>query len=295
MLCQSREITCTEEFEARKGIKMTESPKILVLDENEQVRSSIERVAGAGKLRIITAAGVGEALHLIDAEAFDVLLADLRLTEEGDGLIAVTALRDTNRHAVVRVYTGFEELSRALDAILKESEEAVMGLIVIPTLPEPMHKKWESRDARRGIMERVADTLERNVFATIIEWLDRVEREGARTERPLSNEERTGHVAGIICELAQRLREPRKRRASLFSDAAFQHGVVRHAQGYSIPMMVEESLILQACIFETLCNRLSAEDFCFVLSDAKTITDECDSQLRRTLASFAREAAKRAA
>jgi len=286
---------CAEVWEVTKETKKIEPPKILVLDENEQVRSSIAKVAAASKLRIATAAGVGQALHLIDTEIFDVLLADLRTTAEGDGLVAASALRDANRSALVRVYAGFEELNRALDAILKESEKAAMGPIVIPMLSEPIHQRRENRDARQAILERVASVLERNVFATILEWLDRVEHAGARGEVALSNEERTGHLASIICELAHRLRALRTPRANAFSDAAFQHGVVRHAQGYSIPMMVSESVALQTCIFETLCSRLSPEDFCFVLSDAKTITDECDCQLRRSLASFTRQAAKRAA
>jgi hypothetical protein len=57
-------------------------------------------------------------------------------------------------------------------------------------------------------------------------------------------------------------------------------------------MIVEESRILQVCIFETLYNSLSTEDFRFVLSDARAITDECNSQLEQTLASFTRQAAK---
>ena len=57
-------------------------------------------------------------------------------------------------------------------------------------------------------------------------------------------------------------------------------------------MIMEEFRILQVCIFDTLYNSLSPEHFRSVLSDAETINDECDSQLRQILASFTRRAAR---
>ena len=74
------------------------------------------------------------------------------------------------------------------------------------------------------------------------------------------------------------------------SDAAVRHGKLRHAQGYSISMIVEESRILQICIFETLYNMLSPELFRSVRSNSRTITNECDLQLKQMLASFSRGA-----
>jgi ActR/RegA family two-component response regulator len=269
--------------------KKTQHPRILVLDDNEEVRSSVETM-----LQVATAENVGEALHLIDTEPFDVLFSDAHMTEHGDGLTAVSAMHKTNPHARTLVYTGFPELEQALDVIL-EADEMLEKPEAILTLPEPIHEQLGVSETRQAMLERVAAILERDVFATIIDWLDRVERDGDLTRVPLSGEERTGHLPKLIRELAQRLRAPRGLGVKTVLQAAVEHGRLRYLQGYSISMMVEESRILQVCIFETLCNSLSTEDFHFVLSDAKTITDECNSQLKQTLASFTRQAAKRAA
>jgi ActR/RegA family two-component response regulator len=271
-------------------------PKILVVDDNEQVRTSVEKVSGVNNLKITTAASVGEALNLIHAEPFDVLLSDLRMTEECDGFATVSAMHTSNPNALTVVYTGYHELRHALSEILLESHEGLWEPMDIPTLPEPIHERLERCETRLAAnIERAAVVLERDTSATIIDWLDRVERDGELTRVSLSKEDRTEYLPKLIRELAHRLRAPRNLGARAPSEAAIQHGRVRHSQGYSIPMMVEESRILQVCIFETLNNSLSPEDFRLLLLDAKTITDECDSQLRRTVASFTRQAAKVAA
>src|SRR2546430_8106870 len=43
------------------------------------------------------------------------------------------------------------------------------------------------------------------------------------------------------------------------SAAAREHGILRHKQGYSVAMLVEESRILQVSIFRTLQNNLGRD------------------------------------
>jgi ActR/RegA family two-component response regulator len=283
----------TEATSKQAKHQKTKQPKILVVDDNERVRTSIGKVLKAKEFQIATAANVGEALHLIDTKPFDVLLSNLHMTEEGDGLAAVSAMHKTNPQALTLVYTGFPELERVLDVILEADEGLAKPEAFLPLL-EPTHERLEVRETRQATdIELVAAILERDTSGTIIDWLDRVERDGELTRVPLSREERTGHLPRLILELAYRLRAPLSTKTVL--GAAVEQGKLRHSQGYSIAMIVEEFCILQVSIFETLYNRVSTEDFQFVLADAKTITDECDSQLRQTLASFMRQAAKIAA
>jgi hypothetical protein len=101
---------------------------------------------------------------------------------------------------------------------------------------------------------------------------------------------RTGHFSGLYGSgksLAVTARA--------VSDAAVERGELRHAQGYSFSMLVAESRILHVCVFKTLYKSLSPEDFRLVFSDANIITDECDAQLKQTIASFTRRAAMIAA
>jgi hypothetical protein len=102
---------------------------------------------------------------------------------------------------------------------------------------------------------------------------------------PLSFEDRTGHLPGLLGDLIDRLRAPATPKAT-FSLAAHEHGKLRRQQGYTAAMMVEESRILQVSIFRTLQNNLPNVDFSRVLLDVMTIADEVDSQLKQAMASY---------
>jgi hypothetical protein len=112
-----------------------------------------------------------------------------------------------------------------------------------------------------------------------------VEQDKELTCVPLSFEDRTGHLPGLLADLIYRLRMPPTAEAS-FSIAAHQHGDLRRRQGYSAAMLVEESRILQVSIFRTLQNNLSRVDFSQVLLNVMAIADEVDSQLKQAMISF---------
>ncbi len=97
---------------------------------------------------------------------------------------------------------------------------------------------------------------------------------------------RTGHLPQLIRELVHRLRVPRSLGTKQVSDAAREHGKVRHSQGYSIPTIIEESRMLQVSIFHTLQTNLNVVDFSLLLIDVMAIADEVDSQLKQTIMSF---------
>jgi hypothetical protein len=51
-------------------------------------------------------------------------------------------------------------------------------------------------------------------------------------------------------------------------------------------MIVQESRLLQVCIFETIQRNLSHVDFSLVLPDVMLIADEVDSQLTQSIDSY---------
>jgi hypothetical protein len=143
--------------------------------------------------------------------------------------------------------------------------------------------------------ERVASILERDVLVTIGEWFGRVDVESELTCVPLTKEQRTGHLPKLLQEVVHRLRVPRELGTKQVSEGAVLHGKVRQSQDYSLPMIIEESRILQVSIFHTLQKNLRDLDFSLLLTDVMTIADECDSQLKQTIISFTEQAAQAAA
>jgi DNA-binding response OmpR family regulator len=273
------------------SVETAEHPRILLVDDNDMVRTSLREVLEINQFHVTPAANVGEALHLIDHEPFDVLLCDLHMPGAGDGFTVVSAMRHVNPDAVTLVFTGYPALKQAMDAILLQADEILVKPMAIDALIMLIRERLEKRGTRKLMnIERVAAILERDSQATIGNWLERVEREDELTAISINKDQRMGHLPKLLQELVQRLRVPRNLGTKAVSDAAVLHGIVRFAQGYTIPMIIEESRILQVSIFQTLQNNLTTVDFSLLLIDVMTIADEVDSQLKQTIISFGKEA-----
>ncbi len=266
-------------------------PKILLVDDNDSVRTTLSAVLAANKFRVTAAANVSEALHLIDTEAFDVLLCDLHMPGAGDGFTVVSAMRHTNANAVTLVFTGYPALQEAMDAILLQADEILVKPMDVGSMVALIRTKLQKQGKRKSTnIERVAAILERHSDATIARWLERVNGQAELTTVPLDDAQRTGHLPRLFQELVKRLRVPRSLGTNAVSEAAVLHGKIRRSQGYSVPMLVEESRVLQVSIFETLQKNLNTVDFSLLLLDVMTIADEVDSQLKQTISSFMGEA-----
>jgi len=257
------------------------------VDDNDAVRESLKTVLQCSQFDVKAAASVAEAIHLIDTETFDVLLSDLHLPGAGDGFTIVSAMRHRHPDAITLLFTGYPALKEAMDAILLQADEIMVKPMPIPELLALIREKLKNRGTRRpSNTERVASILEREAETTIADWLSRVEKEDELTHIVLSIDQRTGHLPLLIRELVHRLRVPRSLGTKQVSVGAVEHGKTRRFQGYSIPMIVEESRILQVSIFNTLQSNLSVVDFSLLLIDVMTIADEVDSQLKQTIVSF---------
>jgi DNA-binding response OmpR family regulator len=270
--------------------------KILLVDDDEMMRVLLTQVLESSQFRVTTAASVSEAIHRIDTEPFDALISDLHMPGAGDGFTVISTMRHKHPDAVTLLFTGYPALKEAMDAILLQADE----VLVKPMPPEDLVAVVRERLAKRGLRretnrERVASILERDAEATIANWLYRVEHDKELTRIALSDEQRTGHLPQLIRELVQRLRVPRGLGTDQASEAAVKHGLVRRTQGYSIPMIIEESRMLQVSLFHTLQMNLNTVDFSLLLTDVMTIADEVDLQLKQTIVSFSGVAADIAA
>jgi len=265
----------------------TTPPKILLVDDSESLRQSLKLVLEHHGFHVTAAANVADAIHLIDTEPFDVLLSDLHMPGAGDGFTVVSAMRHKYPDAVTLLFTGYPALKEAMDAILLQADEILVKPMPIPELVQLIHDRLDKRRNRQATnIERVASILEREASTTIADWLRRVERDDELIRIVLTEEQRSEHLRKLIQEVVHRLRVPRSLGTKQVSEGAVEHGNVRRSQGYSIPMIVEESRMLQVSIFHTLQNNLNVVDFSLLLIDVMAIADEVDSQLKQTIQSF---------
>jgi hypothetical protein len=123
------------------------------------------------------------------------------------------------------------------------------------------------------------------VDATIHDWLELVQQSEELGAVPLNHQDRTGHLPKLLQEVIARLRLGDPSKASI-SIAAGLHGELRSKQGYTVPMLVDESRILQVCIFSTLYKNQNRLEFSKLLPDVVIIADEVDAQLKQQILCF---------
>jgi CheY-like chemotaxis protein len=263
---------------------------ILLVDDDEALRQTLAAVLQEHGYDVTTAASVPEALKLITAGSYDVLLSDLHMPGRGDGLTVVSAMRHANPKAITILLSAFPEMDAAAQAILLQTDQILVKPMNIPALIEAIEQRLAIGPPPSRVIESVATILESSIQRIVDAWFERVENEKKLTTIAMSHEQRVGHLPKILIDLVNRLRSFKSLGShELTSVAAQQHGRLRHQQGYSAAMMVEESRMLQVSIFETLQKNLASIDFSILLNAVMTIADEVDSQLSQAMDSYMEE------
>jgi CheY-like chemotaxis protein len=265
--------------------------KILLVDDDETQNTIMRTLLEPEGFDITVAGNVTEALKLISSEPYDVLLSDLHMPGAADGLTVISAMRHLNPSAITILLTSFPEMDVAAQAILRQADEIMIkGTDLTELLGSIKRRIAKGTPHARPKVESVATILERAAPSCIEDWLLEVQLDSKLSVVSLTSEQRFGHLPQVFRDLVARLR------ADLpfgsigpLSPFAANHGLARRRQGYTAAMMVEESRILQVCIFHTLQNNLATIDFSVLLSQVMIIADEVDSQLRQAMESYVEE------
>jgi DNA-binding response OmpR family regulator len=260
--------------------------RVLVVDDDDAIRMILQEGLQRDGFEVVTASNVSDALRHIATRHFDVLLSDLHMPLAGDGFTVVSAMRHTHPNALTMVLSGYPALDEAMAAIIAQADEIIVKPFQIGSIKELIRTRLANPlPAKRVQTESVASILERDTDLTIQNWIELVDRDTELTCVPLNNLERTGHLPKLLRDVVLRLRLDTGL-AAPSSIAARDHGDMRREQRYTVPMVVEESRLLQISIFRTLQRNLRSVDFSKVLLDVVTIADEVDSQLKQALSSF---------
>ena len=170
-------------------------PRVLLADDDDAVRNMLQVTLERDGFEVVAVASVSEALSRIATEKFDVLLSDLHMPQAGDGFTVVSAMRHTHPNAVTLVLSGYPAVEEALAAIRLQADEVLVKPIEISSLREIIREKLANPVAHRPVpMESVASILERDLDATIKDWMVLVEQDEELTRIPLSFEDRSGHL-----------------------------------------------------------------------------------------------------
>jgi DNA-binding response OmpR family regulator len=268
---------------------MTEEtkPRLLLVDDDVMLRQAIRLVLEHGGFKVSCAGDVNEALKLIGSETFDVLVSDLHMPHDGDGLTVVSAMRHANPKTVTIIFSAHPEMKAAAAAILAQTDNILVKPAAVGSLVALIREKLKSGPDSARVLTSIATILEEETQATIKDWLARVAADRLVLPIDLDKTKRAAHLPQLFSDLVFRLRNPLAlgSRAQV-SPAAAEHGVLRRKQGYTAAMMVEESRMLQVSIFQTLQNNLHRVNFSLLLVAVMAIADEVDSQLAQAMTGY---------
>jgi DNA-binding response OmpR family regulator len=273
--------------------------KVLLVDDDGAVRDMMNQALTRKGFEVVTASSVPEALRHIADETFDVLITDLHMPEPGDGFTVVSAMRHSQPQALTLLVSGYPDVESAMAAILLEADEVLVKPFEIGRLTELIQVRVLNRKPTKRIAkERVGEILRRCSNQVVEGWLVRAKQSKEINHLQLTDAERTGHLPQLVEDLAIRLSQSSaatKDSDAIFSTSAVAHGELRYLQGYTPPMLVHESRILQVTLFGTLQSNLNSLDFSLLLPDVMAIADEVDAQLTQTMGSFMKLANRTAA
>jgi CheY-like chemotaxis protein len=263
---------------------------ILLVDDDEIICLTLSTLLIHEGFDVTIAESVSVALRLINTRTFDVLLSDLHMPGAGDGLDVVSAMHHANPKGVTMLLSSFPEMEAAAQAILQQVDEILVKPMEIPALVKAIKKRLSDGPSSPAIVETVAAILDRSTSECIEDWFQEVQRDPKLVKVSLSRQQRIGHLPQVFRDLVTRLNgnRPLGSRSPL-SAAAAEHGADRRREGYSASMLVEESRILQVCIFHTLQKNLANINFSILLYQVMTIADEVDSQLRQAMDCYVSE------
>jgi len=91
--------------------------RLLFVDDEQGIRVTLSVILRRYGFTVTVAATVAEAIDEIKAQQFDLLLCDLNIDREDDGLEVVRVMREVNPQCVTIVLTGYPNRESAEEAV----------------------------------------------------------------------------------------------------------------------------------------------------------------------------------
>ena len=136
-------------------------PKLLIIDDEPNVRYSLEKTFRADGINVVTAATGREGLQQVQSDLPDAVLLDVRLPDMS-GLDVFAQIRESDRRLPVIIMTAHTTTETAIEAMKRGAFEYLLKPFDLAELKETVDKAFEtSRLSRvRTVFEHSADELD---------------------------------------------------------------------------------------------------------------------------------------
>ncbi len=142
---------------------MNDGFHILIVDDEPNIRSGLEKGLAREADHIETAGSVNEALDRFDAGSFQLVIADVRLPGDRDGLDLVTLVRERKPQTTVIVITAHGTVETAVEAMRRGAFDFITKPVDLNLIREQVNRALDHHRLQaenRELRDRLADAGE---------------------------------------------------------------------------------------------------------------------------------------
>jgi two-component system, OmpR family, phosphate regulon sensor histidine kinase PhoR len=158
--------------------KNPDAEYVLVVDDEEGIRSGAERILIRMGLKVLTAARGDESLHIMEKENISIVLLDLKMPGI-DGMQVLKLIKENNLDILVIVITGYATVETAIEAMKQGAYDFIAKpfepehlRIVVNRAREKIRLTTETEILEAERRRTLADLgTEKSRIRTIIEYL----------------------------------------------------------------------------------------------------------------------------
>lgn len=261
--------------------------RLLFADDEPNIRLTLPRILEMNGFQVTVASTVAEALTAIHSKTFDVLLSDLNISHPADGFTVVGAMRSVQPQCVTFILTGYPAFETALQAIRSRVDDYLTKPADIQYLLRTLREKLqEPRPAQTLTPRRLVSVFNENIESLLEYILEGMKSTPELSDFPLTDAERISDLRPMLQALVRALESaPAHDRRDLLRPA-YEHGHNRRKQGYTAPMIVEDTRCIDNAIGKTVEENLLGIDISELFPDWNLVHALLQGQLKASIEAF---------
>lgn len=143
----------------RNGHRAVQPLRVLVVDDEENVRVTTAAILEQEGYDVQTASDGREALEAVERKHIDLVLTDLRM-EDMDGMTLLHELQTRHPNVVTVVLTGYASIESSIDALRQGVYDYLVKPCMVEDLKRTVRRALEHREQRIRITELSSPVVE---------------------------------------------------------------------------------------------------------------------------------------
>jgi ActR/RegA family two-component response regulator len=261
--------------------------RILFVDDEPNFVLTMPHILRQHGYQVTVSNSVQEAISLIGNEPFDVLISDLYIGEQDNGLSVISTMRRTQPNCMIMILTGFPGFDSAVEAMRNQVDEYLIKPVPLPTLMELIEQKLAERGKMADSGKRIGQVIGENLFGIMHRVLEAMHADERLNALPLTDEERIEYTPMLVEYIGAMLEanDSREIEQTILRQAELQ-GIRRCQQGYTVPLVAASARYLQQAMLDVIHENVAFLDETHLLFDVKRLESSLGLQLEHSLQAY---------